>query len=159
MAPSPPSAPTANTSASDALDRAIATLSALPAFDGSVRKALALVEDPESTTGAIAEVIELDESLAVNVLAAANAVQRSLRNPARTPRQAILTVGRNELHGLLHDAATYRFLDAAPGTAAARGALRLHAVDVARYARASPSGRASRRTSRTSRASSTTSAS
>ncbi len=136
MAPSPPSAPSANASASDALDRAIATLSALPAFDGSVRKALALVEDPESTTGAIAEVIELDESLAVNVLAAANAAQRSLRIPARTPRQAILTVGRNELHGLLHDAATYRFLDAAPGTAAARGALRLHAVDVARYARA-----------------------
>ena len=100
-----------------------------------MRKALALVEDPESTTGAIAEVIELDESLAVNVLAAANAAQRSLRIPARTPRQAILTVGRNELHGLLHDAATYRFLDAAPGTAAARGALRLHAVDVARYAR------------------------
>jgi diguanylate cyclase (GGDEF)-like protein/putative nucleotidyltransferase with HDIG domain len=33
------------------------------------------------------------------------------------------------------EAATYRFLDAAPGAASARGALRLHAVDVARFAR------------------------
>jgi diguanylate cyclase (GGDEF)-like protein/putative nucleotidyltransferase with HDIG domain len=126
---------TASISPGEALERALDGLSTLPAFDGSVTKVLALIDEPESATAAIADVIERDEGLAVNVLAAANSAHRSLRIPARTPRQAILAVGRDELRRLVLDAATYRFLDAAPGAASARGALRLHAVEVARYAR------------------------
>ena len=137
LAPSPPSAPTANTSASDALDRAIATLSALPAFDGSVRKVLALIEDPSrrrarsprssSSTRASPSTCWPPPTRRTARCASPRARRARPSSPsAATSCTACCSTPRPTA------SSTPR-----PGTAAARGALRLHAVDVARYARGS----------------------
>jgi putative nucleotidyltransferase with HDIG domain len=123
-------------SVEDRLAAAIDELSELPVLDATVMRILAAVDDPESDTATLVAVLESDAAFAANLLRYANSAARSHPIRAKTIRQAVMLVGRRALRQLALEAATFRFLEAAPGTRSSRGELHLHAVSVASAAAA-----------------------
>lgn len=113
------------------LAAAIDELAQLPVLDATVLRILAAVDDPDSTTADLVAVLESDATFAANLLRDANSAARSHPIRARTIRQAVMLVGRRSLRRLALEAATYRLLEAAPGTGASRGELHRHAAAVA----------------------------
>lgn len=115
----------------DRLAAAIDELAQLPVLDDTVLRILAAVDDPDSSTAQLVDVLERDAAFAANLLRFANSAARSHPIRAKTIRQAVMLVGRRALRQLALEAATYRFLEDAPGTATSHGELHVHAVSVA----------------------------
>jgi len=114
------------------LNGAIDALAEFPVLDGTVLRILGLCDDPEATTAEIVAAIEHDASFAVNLLGYANSAALARPVRAKSVRQAVMLVGRRTLRRLSLEAATYRFLERAPGTGGAvRGQMHVHAIAVA----------------------------
>ena len=114
------------------LNGAIDTLAEFPVLDGTVLRILGLCDDPEATTAEIVAAIEHDASFAVNLLHYANSAALARPVRAKSVRQAVMLVGRRTLRRLSLEAATYRFLERAPGAGGAvRGQMHVHAIAVA----------------------------
>ena len=118
-----------------ALRRALDRLSPLPVLQGTVLEVRRLAEDPDASTDEVVRAIERDEAFAANLLRFANSAAAARPIRARTVRQAVTLAGRRAIARLALEAATYRFLELAPGTgAASRGQMHVHAVTVAAVA-------------------------
>jgi putative nucleotidyltransferase with HDIG domain len=115
----------------DRLAAAIDELAQLPVLDSTVLEILNAVDDPTSSTADLVRVLEADPTFAANLLRYANSASRSHPIRAKSIRQAVMLVGRRALRQLALEAATYRFIEEAPGTAASRGELHVHALGVA----------------------------
>ncbi len=115
----------------DRLAAAIDELAQLPVLDATVLAILNAVDDPTSNTADLVQVLEADPTFAANLLRYANSASRSHPIRAKSIRQAVMLVGRRALRQLALEAATYRFIEEAPGTAASRGELHVHALGVA----------------------------
>jgi putative nucleotidyltransferase with HDIG domain len=115
----------------DHLAAAIDELAQLPVLDSTVLEILNAVDDPTSSTADLVRVLEADPTFAANLLRYANSASRSHPIRAKSIRQAVMLVGRRALRQLALEAATYRFIEEAPGTAASRGELHVHALGVA----------------------------
>jgi putative nucleotidyltransferase with HDIG domain len=114
------------------LHGAIDTLAEFPVLDGTVLRILGLCDDPEATTAEIVAAIEHDASFAVNLLHYANSAALARPVRAKSVRQAVMLVGRRTLRRLSLEAATYRFLERAPGNGGAvRGQMHVHSIAVA----------------------------
>jgi putative nucleotidyltransferase with HDIG domain len=114
------------------LTGAIDTLAEFPVFDGTVLRILGLCDDPDASTAEIVAAIEHDASFAVNLLHYANSAALARPVRAKSIRQAVMLVGRRTLRRLSLEAATYRFLERAPGSGGAvRGQMHIHAIAVA----------------------------
>jgi diguanylate cyclase (GGDEF)-like protein/putative nucleotidyltransferase with HDIG domain len=117
------------------LARAVEELSPLPVLEGTAMEVRVLVEDPEASTDAVVAAIERDEAFAVNLLRFANSAAAARPVRARSVRQAVTLIGRRAIGQRALEAATYRFLERAPGAGgASRGQLHVHAVTVATIA-------------------------
>ena len=114
------------------LTGAIDALAEFPVLDGTVLRIMSLCDDPEATTAEIVAAIEHDASFAVNLLHYANSAALARPVRAKSVRQAVMLVGRRTLRRLSLEAATYRFLERAPGTGGTvRGQMHVHAIAVA----------------------------
>jgi putative nucleotidyltransferase with HDIG domain len=114
------------------LTGAIDALAEFPVLDGTVLRILSLCDDPEATTAELVAAIEHDASFAVNLLHYANSAALARPVRAKSVRQAVMLVGRRTLRRLSLEAATYRFLERAPGAGGAvRGQMHVHAIAVA----------------------------
>lgn len=118
----------------DRLAAAIDELAELPVLDSTVLAILNAVDDPTSSTADLVRVLEADPTFAANILRYANSASRSHPIRAKSIRQAVMLVGRRALRQLALEAATVRFIEEAPGTAASRGELHVHALGVANAA-------------------------
>jgi len=113
-------------------EAALDELGRLPAFDGSVQRILAVVDDPDSSNDELIAVLSCDASFSANLLRLANSAGRSHPIRAGSIRQAVMFVGRDALRRLTMETATYRFLERSRGNGqAACGQLHLHALSVA----------------------------
>ena len=114
------------------LTGAIDALAEFPVFDGTVLRILGLCDDPDASTAEIVAAIEHDASFAVNLLHYANSAALARPVRAKSIRQAVMLVGRRTLRRLSLEAATYRFLERAPGSGSTvRGQMHIHAIAVA----------------------------
>ncbi|MBJ7332174.1 MAG: HDOD domain-containing protein [Solirubrobacteraceae bacterium] len=112
--------------------RAIDQLAEFPVLDATVQRILQLCDEPDATTADLVGALERDQSFAVNLLRYANSAALARPIRAKTVRQAVMLVGRRALRRLSLEAATFRFLERAPGNGGTvRGQLHLHAVSVA----------------------------
>lgn len=112
--------------------RAIDQLAEFPVLDGTVQRILQLCDEPDATTADLVSALELDQAFAANLLRYANSAALARPIRAKTVRQAVMLVGRRALRRLSLEAATFRFLERAPGNGGTvRGQLHLHAVSVA----------------------------
>jgi HD-like signal output (HDOD) protein len=84
-----------------ALFRGIAQKCNLPPFPKVAARALALARDPHARTDEVARVVAADPALAARVLRISNSVVYVKRDPPRTVRDAIVTVGFNTLRTIL----------------------------------------------------------
>ena len=113
-------------------DAALDELGRLPAFDGSVQRILAVVDDPDSSNDELLAALSCDASFSVNLLQLANSASRAHPIRANSIRQAVMFVGRDALRRLTMETATYRFLERSRGNGrAACGQMHLHALSVA----------------------------
>jgi diguanylate cyclase (GGDEF)-like protein/putative nucleotidyltransferase with HDIG domain len=114
------------------LSAAVAQIGALPVLDGTVRQVLALCRDEDSSTRELTTVLESDPEFAANLLRFANSAFASRPIRVRTIRQAVTMTGRDAIGRLAVEAATYRFLERAPGNGRASvGSMHIHACAVA----------------------------
>jgi putative nucleotidyltransferase with HDIG domain len=114
------------------LNGAIDALAEFPVLDGTVLRILGLCDDPDASTAEIVAAIEHDANFAVNLLHYANSAALARPVRAKSVRQAVMLVGRRTLRRLSLEAATYRFLERAPGSGGAvRGQMHIHAIAVA----------------------------
>lgn len=114
------------------LDRAVTALGPLPVLGGTVARVRTLAEDPDASTQALVLAIEEDEAFSANLLRYANSAAYARPLRARTIHQAVTVVGRQALGRIALEAATYSFLERAPGAGGrSRGAMHVHAVTVA----------------------------
>jgi diguanylate cyclase (GGDEF)-like protein/putative nucleotidyltransferase with HDIG domain len=111
---------------------ALDELGRLPAFDGSVQRILAVLNDPESDNDELLAALSCDASFSANLLQLANSASRAHPIRANSVRQAVMFVGRDALRRLTMETATYRFLERSKGNGrAACGQMHLHALSVA----------------------------
>ncbi len=73
----------------------------LPVFPGTVTEALDRIGDPDAGLDAVAEVIELDPGLSVNVLRTVNAAAFAPRTRIGSVDQATRMLGKNQLESIL----------------------------------------------------------
>jgi putative nucleotidyltransferase with HDIG domain len=112
--------------------RAIDQLAEFPVLDATVQRILQLCDEPDATTADLVSALERDQAFAANLLRYANSAALARPIRAKTVRQAVMLVGRRALRRLSLEAATFRFLERAPGNSGTvRGQLHLHAVSVA----------------------------
>src|SRR3954454_23632443 len=113
---------------------ALRRIGPLPVLGGTVSRIKALADNPHTTTGDLAQVVESDPSFSANLLRYANSAANARPIRARTISQAITLLGRRALVRKALEAETYRFLERFPGGAhLSRGQLHVHAVSVAAY--------------------------
>jgi diguanylate cyclase (GGDEF)-like protein/putative nucleotidyltransferase with HDIG domain len=113
------------------LASAVARIGELPVLDHTVQRVLALCRDVDSSTSQLTGVLENDPEFAANLLRYANSAYASRPVRVRTMRQAVTMVGRVAIGQLAVEAATYRFLERAPGNGRASvGSMHIHACAV-----------------------------
>ncbi len=114
------------------LSAAVAEIGELPVLDATVQRVLRLCRDEESSTTELTTVLESDPEFAANLLRFANSAFASRPIRVRTIRQAVTMTGRDAIGRLAVEAATYRFLERAPGNGRASvGSMHIHACAVA----------------------------
>ena len=90
-----------------------------------------LCRDEDSSTGELTAVLENDAEFAANLLRFANSAYASRPVRVRTIRQAVTMAGRVAIGRLAIEAATYRFLEKAPGNGRASvGFMHIHSCAV-----------------------------
>ncbi|MEW6583207.1 MAG: HDOD domain-containing protein [Actinomycetota bacterium] len=109
---------------------AITQMTDLPVLRTSVHRVLGVTNDPDSSTTELVAALEADESLVANMLRYANSAAMARPVRAKTVRQAVTMLGRLRVRQIALEAATYHFLEQAPGVAS-RGQLHVHSVAVA----------------------------
>ncbi len=113
------------------LSAAVAQIGELPVLDGTVQRVLGLCRDEDSSTTELTSVLESDPEFAANLLRFANSAFASRPIRVRTIRQAVTMTGRAAIGRLAVEAATYRFLERAPGNGRASvGSMHVHACAV-----------------------------
>lgn len=119
------------------LRRGLARLGPLPVLSSSVRRVIALADDPDADAADIVAAVQRDEALCANLLRAANAAERGRSSRASTVTQAVTVVGRARLRSVAMEAATYGLLERSPAIGPGlRAELHSHAVAVAGLAAA-----------------------
>jgi diguanylate cyclase (GGDEF)-like protein/putative nucleotidyltransferase with HDIG domain len=114
------------------LAAAVEEIGALPVLDATVQRVLSLCRDEDSSTTELTAVLESDPEFAANLLRFANSAFASRPIRVRTIRQAVTMTGRSAIGRLAVEAATYRFLERAPGNGRASvGSMHIHACAVA----------------------------
>jgi diguanylate cyclase (GGDEF)-like protein/putative nucleotidyltransferase with HDIG domain len=110
---------------------AVEQIGELPVLDRTVQRVLALCRDEDSSTSELTSVLENDAEFAANLLRFANSAYASRPVPVRTIRQAVTMAGRVAVGRLAIEAATYRFLERAPGNGRASvGLMHIHSCSV-----------------------------
>ena len=113
------------------LSTAVEQIGQLPVLDRTVQRVLALCRDEDSSTGELTAVLENDAEFATNLLRFANSAYASRPVRVRTIRQAVTMAGRVAIGRLAIEAATYRFLEKAPGNGRASvGFMHIHSCAV-----------------------------
>ena len=113
------------------LAAAVEQIEQLPVLDRTVQRVLALCREMDSSTSELTAVLENDPEFASNLLRFANSAYASRPLRVRTVRQAVTMAGRVAIGRLAVEAATYRFLERAPGNGRASvGAMHIHACAV-----------------------------
>ena len=113
------------------LSAAVEQIGELPVLDRTILRVLALCRDEDSSTGELTAVLENDAEFATNLLRFANSAYASRRVRVRTIRQAVTMAGRAAIGRLAIEAATYRFLEKAPGNGRASvGLMHIHSCAV-----------------------------
>ena len=134
-APVPPWDAGASDEVRQRIGGAVAEAGPLPVLDATVRRLVAVLQDPSSSTAEVVGMIEEDPEFAAQLLRLANSAYYARRSTWKTVRQALAAVGRGAAVRLCLECATFRFLERAPGNgSASRGQLHLHAVTVATLA-------------------------
>src|SRR3954465_13639733 len=114
---------------------ALRRIGPLPVLGGTVSRLEALAENPPTTTGDLAQVVESDESFSANLLRYANSAANARPIRARTIRQAVTLRGRRALVRIAVEADPSASRGPFPGGARlSRGQLHVQAVTVAAYA-------------------------
>jgi diguanylate cyclase (GGDEF)-like protein/putative nucleotidyltransferase with HDIG domain len=104
----------------------------LPVLDATVRRVLALCRKEDFLVAELIATLEGDAEFATNLLRFANSGYAARRMRARTIRQAVMMAGRVTIGRMALEAATWRFLERAPGNGRASvGQMHVHAVAVA----------------------------
>jgi diguanylate cyclase (GGDEF)-like protein/putative nucleotidyltransferase with HDIG domain len=110
---------------------AVEQIGELPVLDRTVQRVLALCRDADSSTNELTAVLENDAEFAANLLRFANSASASRPVRVRTVRQAVTMAGRVAIGQLALEAATYRFLEKAPGNGRASvGLMHIHSCAV-----------------------------
>ena len=110
---------------------AVEQIGELPVLDRTVQRVLALCRDEDSSTRELTAVLENDAEFAANLLRFANSAYASRPVHVRTIRQAVTMAGRVAIGRLAIEAATYRFLERAPGNGRASvGLMHIHSSAV-----------------------------
>ena len=84
---------------------------ALPALPAAATAALAVARDPDANIDKLCRVIRRDVGLAARVLRVANSASFGRRRPARTLREAVITVGLRETCNVLVAASARQIYD------------------------------------------------
>jgi diguanylate cyclase (GGDEF)-like protein/putative nucleotidyltransferase with HDIG domain len=110
---------------------AVEQIGQLPVLDRTVQRVLTLCRDADSSTSELTAVLENDAEFAANLLRFANSASASRPVRVRTIRQAVTMAGRVAIGQLAIEAATYRFLEKAPGNGRASvGLMHIHSCAV-----------------------------
>ncbi|MGA2925833.1 MAG: HDOD domain-containing protein [Solirubrobacteraceae bacterium] len=106
----------------------------LPVLDRTVQRVLELCRDEDYSTAELVATLEGDAEFAANLLRFANSAYASRPLRVRTIRQAVMMAGRLTISRMAVEAATWRFLERAPGNGRASvGLMHVHAVAVASW--------------------------
>lgn len=73
----------------------------LPSFPSVIDEALAMLGDPTSDLGALADLLALDPGVTARLLMMANSAAAGLRNPVSDLRQVVALLGRNQIESIL----------------------------------------------------------
>lgn len=104
----------------------------LPVLDRTVRRVLALCRDEDSSTAELVATLDKDAEFAANLLRFANSAYAAQPMRVRTIRQAVMLAGRVKIARMALEAATWRFLERAPGNGRTSvGLMHVHAIAVA----------------------------
>jgi diguanylate cyclase (GGDEF)-like protein/putative nucleotidyltransferase with HDIG domain len=113
------------------LAAAVEQIGELPVLDRTVQRVLTLCRDADSSTSELTTVLENDAEFAANLLRFSNSAYASRPVRVRTIRQAVTMAGRVAIGQLAIEAATYRFLERAPGNGRASvGLMHIHSCAV-----------------------------
>jgi diguanylate cyclase (GGDEF)-like protein/putative nucleotidyltransferase with HDIG domain len=111
---------------------AVRRMGELPVLDRTVQRVLKLCRDEDSSTAELVGALEGDADFAANLLRFANSAYSARPLRVRTIRQAVMMAGRVTIGRMALEAATWRFLERAPGNGRASvGLMHVHAVAVA----------------------------
>jgi len=114
------------------LAAAVRQMGELPVLDRTVQRVMELCRDEDSSTADLVATLESDAEFAANLLRFANSAYSARLLQVRTIRQAVMMAGRTTISRMALEAATWRFLERAPGNGRASvGLMHVHAVAVA----------------------------
>ncbi len=118
------------------IDRLLTQVGELPPMPAVAQRALALIRDPDSNMGDLANTLAMDQAMASLVLRWVNSSYYGLKYPVSTVQQAVAYLGQRTLHSLILAASVAALLDRpVPGYALDRGDLWRHSIGVAAGAR------------------------
>lgn len=104
----------------------------LPPLPQAAQKALALVRDPETNAGELADVICMDQVLTTLLLRWANSAIYGMQNRVGSISQSVIVLGMDTVHNIILASSVAAFLDRPlPGYDLRRGELWRHALGVA----------------------------
>jgi len=107
----------------------------LPAFPATVKKASALIGNPDYSVDELVGVIQYDQAITANVLKMCNSAYFGVRYKIFTLREAVAYLGRENLYRLIQTAGTSRFYKKVEGYYQEATRLWEHSVGVALMSR------------------------
>jgi putative nucleotidyltransferase with HDIG domain len=114
----------------------ISSLGNLPAMPVVAQKVLSMIRNPKSNMAEIAELLSLDQSLAVLVLRWANSAYYGLRHPVTTINQAVVVLGQQAIRNVILASTVATMMDRpVEGYGLEKGDLWQHSIAVAGAAR------------------------
>jgi putative nucleotidyltransferase with HDIG domain len=114
----------------------LSRLGDLPAMPAVATRVMSLIRNPASDMGEIAEIISLDQSLAILILRWANSAYYGLRHPATTIKQAVMVLGQQAVRNVILSSSVAGFMDKPlEGYGLDKGELWQHSIAVAGAAR------------------------
>lgn len=114
------------------LEHVFDALTEVPAFPEAVQKALAILEDPDSTHAHVADVLRYDPALTANVLKVANSAHFGLPRQVTSVETALALLGVREIREILIASGSRPYLDQQmPGYGMSAHALWTHSLGCA----------------------------
>ena len=91
------------------VDTILQSIKELPPFPAVVQRALQLVDDPKASADHVVDVIQYDQSITVSVLKVCNSAYFGLRRTVTSLREALVTIGFNQLVEIILSQESSRF--------------------------------------------------